>query len=467
MILEGDNLNTVSIQKHVQVRNLIMDLIEKKQLLPGQKLPSIREMCDRTGYNSSTIVRAYRQLTDEGAAYSMDRSGYYVMDVRPRDRIKDRVIDFITPSPDKEVLPYKDYLACISMAGELYGDELFMYGSSSGFPGLRKTLARILMNQQLFVKPDDISITSGSQQALDILSRMEFPNRRDVILVEQPAYIGVMRIISVNNMKALGIERRDNNLDLERLENIFSNSRIKFFYTTPRFSNPLGLSYDCSVKKEIARLAKKYDVYIVEDDYLADIDMDNRNDPIYTYDDSGHIIYIKSFSKTFLPGIRIGMVILPDMLKQRFEDMKWSSTLSTSVISQGALEIYLKSGMFEKHIRYLKDYYYEKSQKANELLKKYMPEGCSFGQPVTGFFNYIKLPYGMDDEDIALEIKSRGVLIKPCRDFFLPEFMVKEYLRICISSTASNDMEEGISIIAQTIMEAKGHTPKEQDIVGI
>lgn len=457
---------SVSIQKYVAVKNIIIKSIEDKELNPGQRLPSIREMSERTGYNNSTIMRAYGELEDEGKIYSVDRSGYYVMEIRPKHGRVKYNLDFNTPSPGKDVLPYKDFMSCISKAGELYGEEMFAYGSSEGFEALRKALSKNLMNAQVFVKPDDISITSGSQQALDILSRMEFPNRRGTILVEQPAYVGFMRILYENNLKALGIERDENGFDIEKLENIFSNYQIKFFYTTPRFSNPLGLSYDSGIKKEIARLAKKYDVYIIEDDYLSDIDLCAKNDPIFSYDDSSHVIYIKSFSKTFLPGIRIGLAVLPGMLKERFEKMKWASSLGTSVISQGALEIYLKSGMFEKHIKYLKEYYHSKMKSVNLYLDKYLPEGCFHGHPETGFFNYIKLPHMMNDEDTCAALRTRGILLSYCSGFYLEEFRRRNFLRICISSVPDERIEEGIISICDGIKYEMDHTAvRESNVV--
>ncbi len=191
----------------------------------------------------------------------------------------------------------------------------------------------------------DICITSGSQQAINILCNMPFPNGKINVLVEQPTYKGVLKTLEISKTPVIGIERKFNGIDFAELERKFACDNIKCFYTIPRFSNPLGISYSNDDKKQILALAEKYDVYIIEDDYLGDLELKNNVYPMRYYDVSSRVVYIKSFSKILLPGLRIAAVVLPKVLMNTFEEHKRWMDLNTSVLSQGALKIYIKSGI--------------------------------------------------------------------------------------------------------------------------
>ena len=136
-----------------------------------------------------------------------------------------------------------------------------------------------------------------------------------------------MRCCQLLNITTIGIERTWEGIDLEELERIFSSGNIKFFYTIPRFHNPLGTCYSNDQKKQILYLAQKYNVYIVEDDYLADMELDSKSDPIYAFDTTSKVIYIRSFSKTLMPGLRLGVAVLPQLLVTTFNEFKkWAAT---------------------------------------------------------------------------------------------------------------------------------------------
>ena len=142
-----------------------------------------------------------------------------------------------------------------------------------------------------------------SQQAINILSRLPFPNGRSNIIVEQPTYQGMLQCLRQNGITAIGVSRGFNGLDFNALERSFKNDLVRFFYTIPRFSNPLGLSYSQDEKTKILSLAEKYNVYIVEDDYIGDLESNQKCTPIFALDMSERVIYIKTFSKVLLPGV--------------------------------------------------------------------------------------------------------------------------------------------------------------------
>jgi DNA-binding transcriptional MocR family regulator len=280
------------------------------------------------------------------------------------------IIDMLTTNPAAEVNPYKDFYHCMEKAISLYEHKLFAYSPVKGMPELITALKKHLTNYQIFAREEDIFITSGAQQALFILTAMDFPNGKNTILVEQPTYHVMLDTIKANKVSVLGIERTADGLDFAKLEKIFAQNEIKFFYLMPRFQNPTGFSYDNTQKRNILHLAQKYQVYLVEDDYIADLDLNSKNDPIAAFDTENTVIYVQSFSKTLLPGLRLGMAMIPQKLQQEFLKTKNAIDLNSSVFSQGALEIYLKSHMYENHIQRTKAFYKNKMDILSKECKK-------------------------------------------------------------------------------------------------
>ena len=299
--------------------------------------------------SKSTVIKALDTLEREHLLYSVERSGYFVVKTNQSLGKQDSTrIDFASSAPDPVVFPYVDFQHCINQAIDLYQNDLFIYGTANGLPSLLPVISKRLMDYQVFANPEQIVMTSGIQLALSILSTIPFPNGKQTILVEQPGYH--LYLNSRRKTSCLSrVQRTEKGLDLQELERIFREEEIRFFYTMPRFQNPLGTSLSKQEKIAIAALAKTYDVYIVEDDYVADLEFDTKRDPIYSYDQAGKVIYLKSFSKIIFPGLRTGAVVLPEELIGPFSEHKRLIDIDSSMLSQAALEIYLKSGMFERH----------------------------------------------------------------------------------------------------------------------
>ena len=212
-------------------------------------------------------------------------------------------------------------------------------------------------------------MTSGTKQALYILSQIDFPNHGDTILVEQPTYHRINDLLKSQNLKYKTIERSPKGIDLLELENIFRSGNIKFFYTIPRFHYPLGHTYSRQEKEEILRLSKLYQVFLIEDDYLADFD--NKSELSFHYlDDSDSVIYIKSFSTSLFPALRITALLLPDSVKKQFIAFKSILDYDSNLIMQKALSLYIDNQMFQKNRLALLRLQEEEKEKAQHLLEK-------------------------------------------------------------------------------------------------
>lgn len=441
-------------KKYQSVISYIKNEIVSGNLKPGQKLPSIREMTGIFGCNKITIIRAYSELEKEHLLYSKPKSGYYIVesrDISTAAASNNSIIDFSSAAPDAEVLPYREFQHSINKAIDIYKDNLFSYSEPQGLAALRKTLSKYLSNFQVFANANDIFITTGSQQALFILAAMPFPNGKNNVLVEQPTFIGMLNSLYANNITTLGIERTSEGLNLEELERLFKNGNIKFFYTIPRFHNPTGFSYSNEQKKAILALAKKYDVYVVEDDYLLELETDTKTDPIFAFDSTAHVIYIKSFSKTLLPGLRIASVVLPKLLLNSFAYYKKCSDINTSVLSQGALEIYLNSGMFEKHVNKVRKIY---QSRMNALRKSSIcleQTGMQCYIPDSGFFACYVLPKNIKAQSLITELASKNVYALSTEAMFLTNFSISNRLRLSICRVDEDRIAKGINIMHDVI----------------
>ncbi|GFZ31472.1 GntR family transcriptional regulator [Clostridium zeae] len=441
-------------KKYEAIKLYIKDLIKEKKLKQGQRLPAIRVLAKEHNCNKSTIIKAYSELEAEHMIYSIPKSGYYLVEQLEHESIEGEKIDFTKVFPHNKLLPYKEFNHCINKAVENYKQSLFSYGEAQGLKSLRINLCEYLEKEQIFSSYENIVITTGAQQALSILCKMNFSNNKKVILVEQPTYGVIQKLIELEGVDLIGIERDKNGIDLLKLEKIFKNENVKFFYTIPRFHNPLGTSYSEKEKRKIVDLAEKYNVYIIEDDYLADINVNNKNLSMYYYDVYERVIYVRSFSKTFMPGIRIGAAILPKYLTKEFLKYKTCYDLNTSVLSQGALEIFIKSGMLSNHVRKVKLGYLKKMEFVKKCITSLNLEQVIQSEifiPKTGFFIWIKIPDGINMKILIECLNKNNVYVDEGVTFFIKEENNAKHIRLCIANLEEYEIKLGLKIIGQVI----------------
>ncbi|MEK4301558.1 PLP-dependent aminotransferase family protein [Oceanobacillus sp. FSL W8-0428] len=441
------------MNKFEKVVRYVISLIKEEKLKPSDKLPSIRAMAKDFSCNKSTIIRAYQELEDKHYIYSVNKSGYYVVESMEREEDNLEVFDFLSASPDLNAMPYKDFQHCINQAIDIYKNEIFSYSPFEGIYSLRCEIQKYLQDFQVFADADNLFITTGAQQAINLAVNMPFPNKRNNILIEQPTYYGALESIKNTNYNIYGIDVSKNSIDLEKLEHILKNHDIKLFYVMTRFQNPSGFSYSNEDKKRILALIQKYDVYLVEDDFLSELDLDTKADPFYSFDDTNRVIYIKSFSKVFLPGMRIASIVVPDRMKSEFIKYKFTSDFNSPAISQGAFEIYLKSGMFHTHIEKIKKLYKNKLDILLEACKTYFDDSIKYSKPNNGFFICIYLPDNIKATYITNILKEKSVHVKDCSNMYLDDFNRDNAIRICISKIEENKIEKGIEIISKVIKQ--------------
>lgn len=220
------------------------------------------------------------------------------------------------------------------------------------------------------------------------------------ILIENPTYSRMIELIRHQGIPYQTIERDLDGIDLEELESIFQTGNIKFFYTIPRLHNPLGSTYDIATKTAIVKLAKQYDVYIIEDDYLADFDS-SHSLPLHYLDTDNRVIYIKSFTPTLFPALRIGAISLPNQLRDTFIKHKSLIDYDTNLIMQKALSLYIDNGMFARNTQHLHHIYHAQWNKIKDCLEKYA----------------LNIPYRISKGSVTFQL-SKGILSPSIQHMF-------------------------------------------------
>ncbi|AMM87819.1 GntR family transcriptional regulator [Bacillus pumilus] len=441
------------MRKYDQLVLNIKNKIESGEYNAGMKIPSIRHLAAQYAVSKSTVIKALDTLEREHLLYSVERSGYFVVKTNQSSVKKGSTwIDFASSAPDPIVFPYVDFQHCINQAIDLYQNDLFIYGTTNGLPSLLPIISKRLTDYQVFASPEQIVMTSGIQLALSILSTIPFPNGKRTILVEQPGYHLFLQYLEKNQLPVRGIQRTENGLDLQELERIFREDDIRFFYTMPRFQNPLGTSLSKQEKIAIAALAEAYDVYIVEDDYLADLEFDTKRDPIYSYDQAGKVIYLKSFSKIIFPGLRTGAVVLPNELIGPFSEHKRLIDIDSSMLSQAALEIYLKSGMFERHRERMQATYRARSKQLVACLKN--DQGAyELGEEEPATHTHVRVDRSIPMNQLIQQLKKASVMVQPIDRHFISTYHKEPILQLNIWHVKEEDIARGVDLLKSSLQQ--------------
>ncbi|WP_338590744.1 PLP-dependent aminotransferase family protein [Paenibacillus sp. Y5S-9] len=425
----------------------------------GIRLPAVRVVAEQYQCSVSTAIRAYEWLEQRHLVYAIPQSGYYAVQngTGAQDMDWQGALDFASAAPDPRVFPYADFRHCVDQAMEKKQAELFMYGTDQGLPSLILLLQKQFSDYQVFARTEQFFITSGVQQALAVLALMPFPNGKRKVLLELPTYHNMPSLLSGLNVPIAGVRRTLDGLDWASLERQFAEEDIKFFYVMPRFHNPIGTSLTVAEKKKLIRLAQRYDVYLVEDDYLADLEDNTKQDPLWSYDTEGRVIYLKSYSKILFPGLRIGVAVLPSPLIESFGAYKKMLDIDTSVLSQAALEIYVHSGMFAHHRKVIRNRYAARMNTVHEQLDTYTDFAPFMEAPRTGGEHTV-LPLAGDIPLRVLlsRLQKRGVIVDTTERYY-PEgtYQVHEdqMLRLNISNVPKQRIEEGMQVIQEEILK--------------
>ncbi|WP_123054289.1 PLP-dependent aminotransferase family protein [Clostridium sp. JN-1] len=453
--------------KYITISKHIKRLIDNNKIKDGEKLPPIRKLSKFLGVNNITIVHTYNILQDEGYAVQKIGSGTYAKrkDVSRgfrreySDTMKKvssgsfkKFINFTGESPCSDFFPVSSFKNVLNEVLDRDGADALIYQEALGYDGLRKSISKVFWNNEVNI--DDILIVSGAQQGIDIVSK-SLINTNDSVAVEMPTYSGALSVFKWRRANIYEIPIEGDGVNIDKFEKILRKNSIKCFYTMTYFQNPTGISCSRQKKEQLLRLADIYDFYIIEDDYLSELIYDKNIEyaSLKSLDKNDRVIYIKSFSKIFLPGIRIGYLIPPKKFKESIQNSKINTDISTSSLMQRALDLYITKGLWKKYIDKLNNVYTDKYLFMKGLLIKYLGDKVDFIDPGGGLHFYIKIKDKFNINSIQLfrMAKEKNVLIMPGTIFYKDAVNGLKYFKIVFSQTDKKNMEDGIKILSELI----------------
>ncbi len=461
---------SLSTPLYIQLYENIKFLIENKELKEGEKLPSIRSLAKKLEVNNITIVNAYKLLEQEGYIYSIKGSGTYVrksnynLDIPYMEDedvelmiggvmpISKNSINFASVSPTSEIFPIEEFKHTLIEVLDRDKGNAFLYPEINGYEPFRESISLFLKeNYNMNVNKDEIQIISGGQQGIDIITKTLI-SPGDLIFVENPTYSGAIQAFKSRGAKIMGIPMEEDGIDLEILNKYIKKSSPKFLYMMTNYQSPTTNSYSEEKKAKLIELSKKYNFYIIEDDFMTDLNFsDEKKLPLKSMDHLDHVIYIKSFSKIFMPGVRMGFMTVPKKLFRDVLRVKHTTDISSSGFLQRALDLFLRKGNWNDHIKNTNKVYREKYNtmvKELEGLKKY---DISFVQPKGGLSIWVKLPKEIDALELYNECNENNVALVPGKIFFLDDNLYSNYIRLSFGSVSNEEIVEGIKIIENCI----------------
>lgn len=364
------------------------------------------------------------------------------------------VISFAAGNPAPEAFPTE---VIAKLSADIFAEEpvnALQYSITEGYPKLREWLKADLTKQGLFKEGDNVIITSGAQQAIETVAKI-LCNEGDVIICEDPAFIGSLNAFRSYGVKLVGVPMDKDGMIAEQLEAALkANPRTKFIYTIPNFQNPTGKTTTLARRKEILALAEKYGVYILEDNpygalRFAGEDVEN----IKSLDKNGYVLYCGSFSKVLAPGLRVGYLLGAAEILAKATVGLQTSTVHTNIWAQMLTYRFLTTVDFSQHIARLRDIYRHKCALMLDGLKAALPDFVELTNPEGGLFIWGTLPDKYDMNAFCTEVVHRKVALVPGNAFSADESAVSHSFRMNFSTPTDEQIVKGVEILGKAAAE--------------
>lgn len=334
------------------------------------------------------------------------------------------------------------------------GMTALQYGSGQGDPRLREQICDVMRPVGVSAHPDDITVTVGSQHALDLVTRI-FIDPGDVILAEAPSYVGALGTFRAYEAHVAHVEMDDDGLVPHQLRAAIQalraqGRRLKFLYTIPSYHNPAGVTLPPQRRAEILEICRQADLMIVEDDPYGLLGFDGEVPRAIRADDSEHVLYLGSFSKTFAPGFRVGWAVAPHAVREKLVLAAESSVLCPPAFSQLAVSEYLAGHDWLGQVKDFREMYRERRDAMLEALADLMPAGTRWTRPSGGFYVWLTLPDGIDTKAMLPRAVTNRVAYVPGTAFYADGFGARS-MRLSYCYPAPDRIREGVRRLAQVI----------------
>jgi DNA-binding transcriptional MocR family regulator len=482
-----------STPKCKQIIGQFRHKIENQTLLPGEKLPSTRQLADKLGLHRSTVALAYQELWALGfvdlAAGSCPRVRDRRQIVTAANRADEGMIDWksaaskasheiwqsylsfsqaTTPkgnssidlgslTVDRRLIPSEQFRSCLNHVMKKQGVTLLNYGDHAGFRPLREHLARHLQHHGISITADELLITTGSQQAIDLVFRMiAAPGR--AIVIESPTYSHMLPLLRFHGLQPLEVPVRSDGMDLSILEKKIQKSHPSLIYTMPNFQNPTGASTSQAHRERLLSIGERHRIPILEDGFEEEMKYFGKVVlPIKSMDKHHLVIYCGTYSKVLFGGIRIGWIAAERECIERLTAIRRFSQISSSMILQAAMHRFCQNGYYDRHISKMHRLFRKRMQTALGALRQHIPhEWAEWTEPSGGYLIWLRLkPLPGPSMDFKKLFASHGVVVADGSFFFYSEIS-EICVRLSISSLNEDEITEGIRRLSNALREAYG-----------
>jgi len=376
------------------------------------------------------------------------------------------MISFAGGMPNNDLFPVKQIDEIYNSLSENKKKLCFQYGPTSGYPPLVRSLENHLRKKGLPVDSNKILITTGSLQAISIITQ-EFVNQGDVILTENPSFVGALSVFETYEAEIHGIPIDKDGIDIDALKQKITSldKTPKLLYVTPNYHNPAGIIYTPERKKELLEVLSNTGIILIEDDAYSDLyfkeEEKELTKPMKSYGVSDvEIIYTGSFSKILGPGFRLGYMLASPEIFEKAEIVKQALDACTSNFMQILANEFLAQNKLDPYLEFLRKEYAERKNLLQNSLKKYMPEEITWNEPKGGFYIWLKLPEYISSTEIFKESIKKGVVFVTGRTFD-PASKKDDRLRLSFANMPKDTIERGVQILAEAIKKVLECIPSD------
>jgi 2-aminoadipate transaminase len=371
------------------------------------------------------------------------------------------VISLAGGMPAPELFPLKEVEEACARLLKKDGRNALQYSTTEGYPPLREFIIRKMSRYGIVASVDNVLITSGSQQALDLVGKILI-DPGDVIVTGAPTYLGAIQAFSAYQASFASVSLDDEGILVDLLEQKIIETHPKFIYVLPNFHNPAGVTLSRERRERLVSLARQYGVPVVEDDPYGELRFEGEHIPPIVVIDAmrngdraegyfkGDVIYMSTFSKTLSPGLRLGWIVAPVEVVKRLVQAKQGADLHSSTFTQMLAHEVIADGFLDEHVKEIRDMYRQRRDAMLAAMDRYFPEGVTWTQPQGGLFLWVKLPEGMDSEELLEEAIKQKVAFVPGTAFYA-DGRGHDALRLTFSNCPTDMIEEGIRRLENAI----------------
>ncbi len=477
---------------YVQLRDQIRALVHGGDLRPGERIPASRELAMQLGVHRTTVANAYAELESEGLISGHVGRGTFIRGESAAGKISAlphptslngglrweslfadergeeflsrltqgaarNTISFVFARPATQFFPIAELKKCSNVVWRREGTDILEMGPSDGYPPLKQALLGLLRSEGYETGDENLLITDGCQQALDLLCKA-FLRPGDTVLVENTAYPGALAIFSGARARILGVPVRTESgpgttpgVDVSAIEAVLMQNRVKMMLITPDFHNPTGTSMPVSERRRLLEIAARFQVPIIEDHIYARLRARGEHVPsLKQLDRSNIVIQIDSFSKIAFPGLRVGWMVAPSNVVDRLRMVKQSTDLHTGHLAQAILAEYVRRGHLTRHLERTRKAYSGRLAALEQALTRHMPSGTKWTHPEGGMCVWVELPPGFDSNELLIHTRERGVVFAPGRYFYFQNPLPNS-LRLGFTGLSEREIARGIATLADVL----------------